>query len=67
MARFKRRYSYVKINAGQCAKCHAVIVSTHVHDFVECPCGAAFVDGGQEYSRRTMDTIPLELYARKAK
>lgn len=67
MAKSKRRYKYVRLNAGQCVKCHAVIVSTHVRDFVQCPCGSAFVDGGLEYSRRTTATIPLELYLRRDK
>ena len=39
-------------NAVICNKCDDFIVSKHRHDFVECQCGAVFVDGGQEYLRR---------------
>ena len=39
-------------NKAQCALCKDIIVSTHVHDFVQCSCGAIFVDGGNEYLRR---------------
>lgn len=39
-------------NEAQCMKCGKIIVSKHVHDFVECICGAIFVDGGMEYLRR---------------
>ena len=35
----------------QCNKCKDIIESKHVHDFVECKCGAIFVDGGDEYCR----------------
>ena len=35
----------------QCNKCKDIIESKHVHDFVECKCGAIFVDGGDEYTR----------------
>ncbi len=38
-------------NAAQCGRCKDVIVSTHVHDFVSCSCGAIFVDGGLAYQR----------------
>ena len=39
-------------NEAQCMKCGDIIVSKHVHDFVQCRCGAIFVDGGMEYLRR---------------
>ena len=39
-------------NEAQCMKCGDIIVSKYVHDFVECRCGAIFVDGGMEYLRR---------------
>ena len=39
-------------NAVICNKCETMIFSKHRHDFVECPCGNIFVDGGQEYLRR---------------
>ena len=42
-------------NEAQCMKCGDIIVSKHVHDFVECRCGAIFVDGGMEYLRRGAD------------
>lgn len=38
-------------NEIKCAKCGDIIVSTHVHDFKRCKCGAIFVDGGDEYCR----------------
>ena len=34
-----------------CLDCDAVIESKHRHDFVSCPCGNAFLDGGREYVR----------------
>jgi hypothetical protein len=58
-------------NAAICKKCDDFIFSKHVHDFVECKCGAIFVDGGQEYLRRGGDRenildmsweFPEELY-----
>lgn len=42
----------IKENKARCKKCDTVIVSTHVHDYVRCPCGAIAVDGGREYLRR---------------
>ena len=39
-------------NEAQCMKCGDIICSKHVHDFVQCRCGAIFVDGGLEYLRR---------------
>jgi hypothetical protein len=33
-------------------KCGDIIVSKHVHDFVQCRCSAIFVDGGMQYLRR---------------
>lgn len=42
-------------NAAICNKCNDFIVSKTRHDFVECSCGAIFVDGGQEYLRRGGD------------
>ncbi len=39
-------------NAIQCKLCGEVIESKHVHDFVQCKCGACAVDGGHEYLRR---------------
>ena len=39
-------------NAIQCKKCLDIIESKWGHHFVRCKCGAVFVDGGSEYSRR---------------
>ena len=36
----------------QCKLCGEVIESKHVHDFVQCKCGACAVDGGHDYLRR---------------
>jgi len=47
------------LNRAECKQCGSVITSTHRHDFVECMCGAIFVDGGLDYVRRggDMDAI----------
>lgn len=34
--------------------------SKHRHDFVRCKCGESFLDGGDDYFRATISTIPLE-------
>ena len=39
-------------NAIQCKLCGEVIESKHVHDFVQCKCGACAVDGGHDYLSR---------------
>lgn len=39
-------------NAIQCKLCGEVIESKHVHDFVQCKCGACAVDGGHDYLHR---------------
>jgi hypothetical protein len=39
-------------NRAECSRCHDIIESTHVHEFVRCSCGGIFVDGGREYLRR---------------
>ena len=39
-------------NAIQCKLCGEVIESKHVHDFVQCKCGACAVNGGHDYLRR---------------
>ena len=39
-------------NAIQCKLCGEVIESKHVHEFVQCKCGACAVDGGHDYLRR---------------
>jgi len=38
-------------NAIRCLKCNNVIESKHRHDLQRCPCGACFVDGGNDYRR----------------
>ena len=39
-------------NAIKCKLCGEVVESKHVHDFVQCKCGACAVDGGHDYLRR---------------
>lgn len=39
-------------NALKCLDCGDTIESTHRHDWRQCSCGHAFVDGGTEYLRR---------------
>lgn len=43
-------------NKAMCEKCHTVIESMTVHDYVSCACRAIFVDGGKEYLRRGADS-----------
>ncbi len=38
-------------NRARCKKCFTVIESVHRHQFISCPCGAIFVDGGRSYKR----------------
>jgi len=38
-------------NAIQCNLCGDIIESKSVHDYVECSCGACYVDGGHDYQR----------------
>lgn len=38
-------------NRIKCLKCGDIIESTYRHDWVQCSCGACFVDGGHDYSR----------------
>ena len=42
-------------NAAYCLNCETEIESTHRHDWVQCPCGSVFVDGGKDYLRRGGD------------
>lgn len=42
-----------------CALCDGIMESKHRHDFVYCPCGKSWLDGGDDYSRGTMTTILL--------
>ncbi len=38
-------------NSARCRKCDSEIESKSRHDYVSCPCGAIFVDGGKDYCR----------------
>lgn len=38
-------------NRIKCLKCGDIIESIHRHDWVQCSCGACFVDGGHDYMR----------------
>lgn len=42
-------------NSLICNKCKDEIISTHVHDFKYCRCGAIAVDGGNCYLKRVGD------------
>lgn len=35
----------------RCLECDTVIESKSRHDFQRCPCGNAFIDGGDDYVR----------------
>ena len=39
------------LNRLKCKKCGDVIESKYTHDFIQCTCGAIFVDGGLSYAR----------------
>ncbi len=41
----------LKRNAIKCRRCGDIIESKSRHDYVECSCGACFVDGGLDYCR----------------
>jgi len=47
----------IKTNKARCRKCGSLIESKTRYDFVECKCGAIFVDGGKEYLRRGFKNI----------
>lgn len=47
-------------NIAKCKKCGDIIESKHRHDYVECSCGAIFVDGGHDYIRRGGDQFDEE-------
>ena len=38
-------------NKIKCLKCGDIIESKSVHDWVQCTCGACYVDGGHDYMR----------------
>jgi hypothetical protein len=39
-------------NAAECAVCHELIESVHIHDFQSCTSGHIYIDGGKNYLRR---------------
>lgn len=39
------------VNCIKCSKCKTIIYSRAHYDFRTCPCGAVFVDGGNDYMR----------------
>lgn len=47
-------------NKAKCLKCNTVVESKHTHDFVNCKCGAMFVDGGKDYLRRGGEPYAIE-------
>lgn len=49
-------------NSIQCKHCGEIIVSKNCLDWVQCKCGACFVDGGMDYLRRGYKTTPEEDY-----
>ena len=51
----------IKRNAIRCKLCGDVIESKHIHDWVQCECGACFVDGGKEYARIGGDFDNVEI------
>lgn len=44
-------------NMAKCRQCGEIIVSTHRHDFVTCPCKSISVDGGHEYLKRSAKSM----------
>lgn len=51
----------IKRNAIKCLKCGDIIESKTVHDWVQCSCGACYVDGGHEYIRIGGDIEDIEM------
>lgn len=43
---------HITSNKAKCLRCLETIESKHRRDFVQCKCGAIFVDGGKDYLRR---------------
>ena len=43
-------------NSIRCKSCGDILESKHVHDFVQCSCGACAADGGKDYLRRLFKT-----------
>lgn len=48
------------INGALCKKCDYFIRSKNRHDFVQCKCGSAAVDGGSWYGRFVGDVSDVE-------
>ena len=48
-------------NSIKCKRCGDIIESKSRHNFVECSCGACFVDGGLDYCRIGGDPENIEL------
>lgn len=46
-------------NAAGCLLCGDVIESETVHDFKSCSCGNLSVDGGLEYSKRSVMLLEI--------
>lgn len=46
----RRKYKIIR-NSARCRNCGDEIESKHRHDWVQCSCGAIFVDGGKNYLR----------------
>lgn len=44
-------------NAIRCKKCGEIIESKDGHQFVQCSCGACYVDGGSSYLRRGANSL----------
>lgn len=42
-----------------CSLCNDIMESKYRHDFVTCKCGKSFLDGGDDYIRGTMTSIPI--------
>lgn len=49
----------------ECSKCHDIVESKSLHDFVTCKCGACFVDGGDVCPRAggpvVMERKPMKI------
>lgn len=39
------------MSKGICLVCEGIMESKNRHDFVQCPCGKSFLDGGGDYFR----------------
>lgn len=55
MILFDQSY-FIKItrNAVKCLNCDEVVESKHRHNYVTCACGNVSVDGGLDYTRRSI-------------